>query len=89
MHYSQPPLVAPPTGAWIETSIFGYGIPRMVSRLPQARGLKHSNITTTATMFTSRLPQARGLKLYPRPIPIHGPQSRLPQARGLKHEWST
>ena len=57
-------LVAPRTGAWIETKYNRLeGLFDEMSRLAQARGLKRVFATPKQPRLRSRLAQARGLKL--------------------------
>ena len=68
-------MVAPPVGAWIETSIVYGGWAASRSRPPWARGLKPDRHRGRSDRHGSRPPWARGLKqllhvhgLLPRPV---------------------
>jgi len=77
--------VAPPVGAWIETSLVRDVTIASLSRLPWARGLKLIKGGKLHPKEQSRLPWARGLKPPFSMIPTSPIKSRLPWARGLKH----
>ena len=60
--FSPRQLVAPPAGAWIETSRRAADSTRERSPLPQGRGSKRQLANTFEDLFRSPLPQGRGSK---------------------------